>query len=256
MIELTEFVKNKNRFIVAHRGASGEFPENTLIAFEKSLLCGARMIEADIQITADLEPIVFHDEELGRTAPGSGAISQIDYNDLRNLSAGSWFSRDFENEKIPRLEELLEILKGRAYLLLEIKPAPNLSERIKAILKVIIEYNYINYSVFASFDYSALKTLKEICPHCHTAAVKLPDDARLPSTLRAELGIEAYICSIEEINDDISRDILESDIFLGVYSIDTPEIFREALNLPIQAFGTNFPCMIAKEFEDFNSYRC
>ncbi|HJQ84595.1 MAG TPA: glycerophosphodiester phosphodiesterase family protein, partial [Candidatus Binatia bacterium] len=77
--------------VIAHRGASGTRPENTLTAFRRAESLGAHMIELDVQLTADGEVVVLHDWTLDRTTDGRGAVRDAAFADVRALDAGSWF---------------------------------------------------------------------------------------------------------------------------------------------------------------------
>ncbi len=246
---LAEFVSKNKRLIAAHRGASGEAPENTLAAFNQAIQCGASLVEADVQITKDSVPIVFHDDELGRTASGAGLISEHSYDSLRQLSAGDWFAKKYESEKIPLLSELIEMIKGRAYLALELKPTLDIERKIDCLIDTLHRYDFVSHSILASFDYGALKKVKSIDSKIHTAAIKIPGDDRLPSDLKSELGIEAFVCSVEEISEKLAENIRQSRLIWGVYGIDSEPVFRAAFSAGVNVFGTNYPCQTAKLLE-------
>lgn len=95
-------------FAVAHRGASMKAPENTLAALRLAAQMGARAIESDIRLTADDEAVIFHDATLGRTTNGNGYLARKTLAQVRELDAGSWFSKKYAGEKIPTLNEWLQ----------------------------------------------------------------------------------------------------------------------------------------------------
>ena len=98
---------------IAHRGASGEglAPENTLAAFEKAIEIGCDIIEIDIHLTADNRVVVIHDRAVDRTTDGSGPVDTMTFDEIKELSAGRWFGKQFAKERIPTLEETLERLR-------------------------------------------------------------------------------------------------------------------------------------------------
>lgn len=96
--------------VIAHRGASLLAPENTLAAFRKAKELGANWVEFDVMLTADHHVVVIHDRELNRTTNGDGLVIDHRYSYLKTLDAGSWFNPLFSNEKIPLLEEVIELL--------------------------------------------------------------------------------------------------------------------------------------------------
>ena len=111
----------------AHRGASSRAPENTLAAFEEAIGLGVDAIELDVHLSADGIPVVIHDERVDRTTDGHGLVSALTFGALRGLDAGAWFDRRFRGERIPSLDEALDLTRERCGLNIEIKaeqPAP------------------------------------------------------------------------------------------------------------------------------------
>lgn len=93
--------------IIAHRGASGHAPENTLAAYRLAIELGAHFIEADLQSTRDGHIVAFHDAELQRTTNGRGVVAESTLDEVRSIDAGRWFDRDFAGQRVPTLEEVL-----------------------------------------------------------------------------------------------------------------------------------------------------
>ena len=96
--------------IFAHRGASGYAPENTLVAIKKAIEMKADGIEIDIQLTKDGKIVVMHDWKVDRTTTGRGFVYELDFDYIRSLDAGQWYTKDFIGEVVPTLEEVLDIL--------------------------------------------------------------------------------------------------------------------------------------------------
>jgi len=116
-----ENVKKKDFKIIGHKGAAGYAPENTLSSLQVALDMGVDMIEIDVHMTKDGEVVVFHDEEVSRTTNGKGKIHEMTLAEVKELDAGSWFSPDFAGEKIPTLREAIELVHGKADILIDIK---------------------------------------------------------------------------------------------------------------------------------------
>ncbi len=111
--------------IVAHRGASGLAPENTLAAFRLAIALGTPAIECDIHLSADGVPVVIHDPRVDRTTGGRGEVGRLTFDQLRRLDAGAWFAPQFAGERIPSLDDVLALCaagSGRVRLFLELKP--------------------------------------------------------------------------------------------------------------------------------------
>lgn len=107
--------------LCAHRGAMGTHPENTLVAFREAIKAGAHMIEFDVQLTKDNKLVVIHDGTVDRTTNGTGQVSELPFDEIRNLDAGSWKSPEFAGEKIPTLDETLSVMPYNIWLNVHIK---------------------------------------------------------------------------------------------------------------------------------------
>lgn len=251
MQSLSEFVKANKLFVAAHRGSSGTAPENTMAAYRQALGAGAKMIEIDIQFTTDNRIIAFHDDSLIRTTNGLLYAKEFAYEDLKNIDVGSWFDEKYKSERIPLLSDVLDLIKDCAYLNIEIKlqKTSDYSKKILQLIDMVKRYRVDQQVLFASFEYNLLSMIKEYDANLHTAAIKLPDDNRLPSELAAELGCEAYVCALSELNPEISNDTAKNNISLGVYTVDDKEELLYALEYNVNAFGTNFPEQIIKELK-------
>ncbi|MFN8359978.1 MAG: glycerophosphodiester phosphodiesterase family protein [Candidatus Kapaibacterium sp.] len=250
MLPLREFVPTVRQFVVGHRGSSGTAPENTLASVREALDAGADMVELDVQLTSDQEIVVFHDAVLGRTTGGKGKVAGTTLQSMQSLDAGAWFSEKFTGETVPSLRQAIALIKGKAYLNIEIKP-PQPGEdyhiRLEKILACIFEEKMEEFTLFGSFHHGALAELKRNYPLLHTAAINLPNDTRLPSEIAAEIGCEGFICSMRELTHKRSKDAIAHGIYLGVYTVNTREDVDFALGRKAKAIATNFPARIREE---------
>ncbi|HEY8514232.1 MAG TPA: glycerophosphodiester phosphodiesterase family protein [Candidatus Binatia bacterium] len=156
---------------IAHRGASAECPENTLAAFRRALELDAQMIECDLQLTADGHVVVFHDWTLERTSNGSGVVRELTLAALRRLDVGAWRDRRYAGERMPTLEETLELVLPRAQLNLELKSrgSREAAQRLaQAAVGAVAARGALDRVVFSSFD-----------PVCVEAARSASDAARI-----------------------------------------------------------------------------
>ena len=120
--------------LIAHRGYSGNAPENTFAAFDLAIARGWHHIEFDVQLSRDGIPVIMHDTVLERTTNTYGPLADRTLNELRTLDAGSWFDSRFKGEQIPTLEEMLQRYRS-AHLHIELKSQePELPEVVAALL--------------------------------------------------------------------------------------------------------------------------
>jgi len=157
---------------IAHRGAGGEAPENTLAAFELARRQGAGGIELDVRLSSDGVPIVIHDHRLSRTTSGSGWVSEHRAKALRRLDAGSWFNQRFPEKarqryvgaKIPLLSEVLAWVRQHKMLaFVEIKGGRNAHAGIEGkVLDEIERAGVRGLATVVSFDLAALRRVREL----------------------------------------------------------------------------------------------
>lgn len=152
----------QNPTVMAHRGLSADAPENTLYAFSDAISVGADFIELDVQQTRDGVLVVMHDSNLKRTTGVNKDIWDVDYADIQNLDAGSWFDPAYANARIPTLEETLQFVDKRAKLNIEIKPTKHGSDTLEQdVAELITRYQYTDACYVTSFSYGSLKKVKE-----------------------------------------------------------------------------------------------
>lgn len=159
----------QNPTVMAHRGLSADAPENTLYAFSDAISAGADFIELDVQQTRDGVLVVMHDSNLKRTTGVNKDIWDVDYADIQDLDAGSWFDPAYANARIPTLEETLQFVDKRAKLNIEIKPTKHGSDTLEQdVAELITRYQYTDACYVTSFSYGSLKKVKEANPEIRT----------------------------------------------------------------------------------------
>ncbi|HPI73100.1 MAG TPA: glycerophosphodiester phosphodiesterase family protein [bacterium] len=139
---------------LAHRGASGHAPENTLAAVQLAMELGADGIEIDVHLTRDQEVVLLHDDLLQRTTNGVGAVQDFDLVELRTLDAGSWFSLAYVSEPIPTLQQVLSLASDRLFVNVEIKA----EERVEILAARVVDLltKHQTRCMITSFDQKAL----------------------------------------------------------------------------------------------------
>lgn len=164
---LNKSYKNNQIIVVAHRGAAGYAPENTMAAFYKAKELKADYIELDIQITKDGEIVVIHDQKVDRTTNGVGEVKEFTYHDLTKLDAGEWFHTKFKGEKIPTLKQVISEFYGQMGILIEIKHPtlyPGIEQKLATLLNEIVGEDNLSESqiIVQSFDFELLQRLNQI----------------------------------------------------------------------------------------------
>ncbi|MGJ9460690.1 glycerophosphodiester phosphodiesterase [Oceanobacillus sp. CF4.6] len=154
---------------VAHRGASGHAPENTIAAFDKAVEMKADYIEIDVQMTQDGKLVAIHDTTVDRTTNGTGSVGDYTLDEIQQLDAGSWFGEEFAGEQIPTFEEIIDRYQGKIGILIEIK-SPELYPGIeKNVAEALMQRNMhrpnTDKIIIQSFNHESVQRSKELLPN-------------------------------------------------------------------------------------------
>jgi glycerophosphoryl diester phosphodiesterase len=158
--------------VIAHRGASGHAPEQTMPALEKAIEMNADWLELDIQMTSDGELVAFHDDEIDRTTDGEGEIGDHTLDELKELDAGSWFNEEypdqadesFEGVEILTLEEIFEEFGDSENYYIETKSTYLNEDMEEPMVELIEEYGFDESGniIIQSFHQDSLEEIKEL----------------------------------------------------------------------------------------------
>lgn len=236
----------KRTLIIAHRGSSGDAPENTLPAFKLAAEQGADMVELDLHFSRDGQPVVIHDETLDRTTNGTGAVGGFDLQHIQSLDAGSWFSPRFSGTPVPSLEEVLKALKSRPTgLLAEVKQAPVDESSLRMLCGLLAREAGRRPVFVQSFSVPLLDTLKQICPPLQSFLVlrKLSDEA-----LRAAvtLGCKGISLRWSGLNSHTLRVLRRRNFPIFVWTVDNRGPIKKVLGFGVDGIITNFPARALK----------
>jgi glycerophosphoryl diester phosphodiesterase len=227
---------------VAHRGASGNFPEHTRLAFEKAIEARADMIELDCQLSGDGHVVVYHDDRLRRTTGAKGAVKDKTLAQLKKLDAGKWRKKSFQGEPILTLEEVMECIHGRADLCLDIKQyAGSLPGIELKLLFILSHYDYLERTVFSSFNYDSLRRLRELAPDVRLGIVFDSGINEDPFAVAGQVGA----ASIHIRKELASRDFLDQawnagmDVF--VWTVNEVRDMEKFASLGVQGIVSDFP---------------
>lgn len=161
--------------IIAHRGASGKAPENTLAAFELALELGADGVELDAKFTADRKVAVLHDQSLVRTTGAEGKIQNVEWDDLKTLDAGKWKGDEYAGEAIPSLEEVFSAIGGKLLINIEVTNYATSTDGLaEAIVDMVIGSGIEDTILFSSFFPSNLVKIRRKTTNIPVALLTLP----------------------------------------------------------------------------------
>lgn len=219
--------------IFAHRGASHDAPENTLMAIEKALEYGVDGIEIDVH-SVDHELVVIHDRWVGRTTNGKGQLSQHSFAQLRDLDAG-------DGQFIPTLDEVLKCIAGLCSINIELKGINDVLPVIKHIDYALEHYNFtINQFLISSFNHHLLFEIKQLRPDIFIGALT----ASVPleySAFAERLQVYSIHIDINSVNETFVNDAKSRNLAVYVYTVDEESDFEILEQLGVDGVFTNQP---------------
>ncbi|BDC81360.1 glycerophosphodiester phosphodiesterase [Aeromonas hydrophila] len=219
--------------IIAHRGASGLAPENTLKAIRLALALGAGAIEIDVQL-ADGELWVFHDRRLERCTDGSGVLTAQSRAYLASLDAG-------EGEGIPTLWQVMEAIAGQAELHIELKGAQTADEVARLTRRAEAELGFAPTQwVVSSFHHPELARFAALRPDIRLGALT----STIPLTLAkfaAELGAWSLNCDVDFVDQSLVQDAHDRGLKVLVYTVDEPADQAMLAAIGVDGIFTNRP---------------
>ena len=244
--------------IVAHRGASASAPENTLAAFARALAVGAHAFELDARLTSDRKVVVFHDNTLSRTTGGRGRVSDSTAASIRRLSAGAWYSEAFADERVPYLEEALELAAGKAGVNVELKfdsrredPGP----LVRRACAVIREFTRLSGDpapiLVSSFHHRALELQRSVAPAVDVGVLVYPPGVPATSGVRfaRRIGAAYLIYSGGNIRRPFVERARGAGFLTMEYTVNTAMRFRRSMRYGVDGVITNEPEKIRRAAE-------
>lgn len=225
--------------IWAHRGASGEAPENTLEAVDLALRQGADGVEIDVQLSSDGEVVVLHDESVNRTTDGKGAVRELAWSTLRALDASGGDDR-FAGARLPRLADVLDLTRD-VVLNIELKndevPYPGLEEKV---LDAVASAGAGNRVVYSSFNTASLTRLAALGV---TAPIGLLYSRLLlrPGRDAQRVGATAVHPPLRTVGGWLVRRVHRRGLPLHVWTVNDPDDVRRMARLGVDAIITDVP---------------
>lgn len=242
----------RSPWIIAHRGASGYTPENTMAAFERAVQLGAGFIETDLHLTRDARFVAIHDDTLERTSNGHGLVRDHTLAELRALDVGLWYDRQFAGERIPTLEEILTFARHHDVVFyLEIKHGAAWGMH-HTLVGVLQGAENAARTVVISFDASTLAPLPKLDPGIMMGLLadkSQPDLAKVATELGAR-----QICPRANL---ITRELVDRahavDLQVVAWTVNDPDQMRSLIQTGVDGIMTDRPDRLRSVVEDLSS---
>ena len=227
---------------IAHRGASGQFPENTVLAFEKAIEAGVDMIELDCQLTLDGHVVVFHDERLERTARVKGAVKNKTLAELKRLDVGQWRKKTHKGERILTLEEVIEAVGQRVNLCLDIKQFSQMPQGIELkLLFTLSHYDCLDRAILSSFDYRCLKRVRELAPEANVGVTIGSEMTEDPFAAAEQLNAACMLVQKELATREFLEKAWDDGRDVYVWTVNEIREMEKFASWGVQGLISDFP---------------
>jgi glycerophosphoryl diester phosphodiesterase len=235
---LTMSAQNDKTKVTAHRGASGHAPENTLSSMQEAINMKADFSEIDVQETADGELILLHDGSLKRTTGLDKGIWKTNYDEVKMLDAGSWFGEKFKGEKIPTLAEVIDSVKGKMRLNIELKTNKHEKKLADLAAQVVKDKNFEKECVFTSFAYSQIKRVKEIDKNLKVGLIfsNMPEDF---DVFAADMDLLSVHYKL--VDADFVKKAKANGKEVHVWTVNDEAEMNRLIDIGVTSIITNYP---------------
>ena len=231
----------------AHRGFSGQYPENTMLAFKKAWEAGADGIELDVQMTKDGQVVVIHDEKVDRTTNGSGNVRDLTLAELRKLDASYIYTGKMGVNPVPTFEEYCAWVAGTDLVTnIELKtgvyPYPGIETKVWELIQ---KYHLENKVIISSFNHYSILRMKELAPELPYG---LLEESWLVNAgaYVAGVGVEAFHPYHGSLTAEAVAEIKSHGIAINTWTVNEETRLRELLALGVDIVIGNFTDMVKR----------
>lgn len=243
-------VKLAKPWVIAHRGASGTAPENTMAAFRRAVELGASFIETDLHLTRDARLVAIHDATVDRTTNGHGLVKEHTLAELRKLDAGSWFDPKFAGEHIPTLEEIIAFAReADVVFYLEVKSEDNWGVE-HSLVGALRQAQEVARAAILSFDLSALANVRRREPTLISGFL-FDKPSENPVDDAARVGVRQIAPHHKLLNKELVDSAHRAYIQVVTWTVNEPEEIRAALATGVNGLMTDYPDRLAKIIAEF-----
>lgn len=231
--------------VMAHRGYSGAYPENTMLAFRKAVEAGCDGIELDVHQSRDGVLMVFHDEELSRTTDGQGLLGAHSYAELRRLSASRLWG-DLPPQPIPCFEEYCQwAAEQPIFTNVEIKTDHVYYPDIEAkTWDMLVRYGLEERVMFSSFNHLSLKRLQALVPETvKLGALVLPEAGPFinPGDACRAAGFQAFHPDFRSLTAENVQNCHDRGVAINVWTVNDMASLEQLQRWGCEGIITNYP---------------
>lgn len=222
--------------IIAHRGFSGRFPENTMLAFSEAKALGVDGFELDVQLTTDKKVVVFHDEFLERITDGKGCLTDLTLKGLKKFTIGTV-------EKIPLLSEILQRFKSGPRLLIELKfyQSNQFAPLIEQTVKLLKKYKSNLCPQLCSFNWEALRYLRKKDKDCDIAVLYVKKPLYQVIKFARQINAQTLSINVAELTKKKVMLAHKNNLQVLTWTVNTKDLIKKSEKMGVDGIITNYP---------------
>ena len=229
-------------YVLGHRGAAGYYPENTLLSFSKALEMGADGVELDVQMSADGELIIMHDETLDRTTDGHGFVKDMTFEELRKLNAAVKHP-EAGYCQIPTLKEVLQLIRDNHKIVnIEIKSGvfdyPGIVDKVMALVR---EMEMEDSVIYSSFNHYSCLRVHELDPDAYVGLLYADRFIDTEEYVKKHGGNALHPAIYFLLNPETVRKAAELGLDINVWTVDEIPHLHMACQMHLTTIITNYP---------------
>lgn len=232
--------------VFAHRGASGDYPENTILSFEKAINLPIDGIELDVHKSKDGKLVVIHDEDVQRTFKGKGLVKDYTLEELQNFKCRKFEFIDNDLCKIPTLEDVFELIKDKNITLnIEAKTDQIHYDLEQDVLNLVDKYNLRNNVLISSFNHKCLNIFKNIDSDYKYGALYEDEKDYAPEKNVVVHAKKLNVYSINISKELVTKEMVnlahKNNLKVYVYTINSPSQMRKMIDCGVDAVFSDYP---------------
>lgn len=238
--------------VVAHRGGAALAPENTLGAFANAMQLGVDMVECDVHLSKDGHVIVMHDTDVARTTDGRGYLADLTLAEIKKLNAAAKFPGGYAAQTVPTLDELLDLVKGKTPIQIEIKVDakgqryPNIEQQV---VEAVRARGMIGEVIVISFDFPTLKEIKRLEPRIATGALvradwfsaRGNDVERIVRDAIDTTGADYFMPNYAPVTEALVNAVHARGLKIGVWTVNNSNDMQRLAGWGVDAITTDRP---------------
>jgi glycerophosphoryl diester phosphodiesterase len=227
--------------ITAHRGSSIAAPENTMAAILQAIEEGADFVEIDVQETKDGTVVLAHDKDLNRVFGINRRIWEVTYDELKDLDSGGWFSPKFSDQRIATLAQVIEAVKGRAKLNIELKFNGHDQKLASEVVRIINEHDFARDCIVTSLDYDGIRQVRAASSGIRTGLI-------VTSALGDITGLKTDVLSVSSAA--VTRDLIarahRRNLEVHVWTVNDVPLMNTVLSMGADNIITDDPKLLGE----------